>query len=153
MKRIASAASVVVLVLAVAVQAQTLAQTQTGSEEKELIKLEKGWNDSYIKHDWTFLDRILADDYIGTQSDGSVLSKAQEIADLKANESVITSIASDDFKVRVYGDAAVVTFRLITKEQTKGKDTSGQFRVTDTWIKRDGRWQCVADHLSRIGQK
>jgi ketosteroid isomerase-like protein len=127
--------------------------TETASVDQELITLEKDWNDSWVKRDPAFLDRILADDYIGTRSDGSVFSKAQEIADMKNNESVVAYITSDDFKVQVYGDVAVVTFRFATKEQNKGKDISGQYRTTDTWIKRAGRWQCVASHGSEIAQK
>jgi ketosteroid isomerase-like protein len=128
--------------------------TETASVEQELITLEKRWNDSWVKRDPAFLDRILADDYIGTRSDGSVFSKAQEIADMKYSENVVADIKSDDFKVRVYGDAAVVAFRFTTKEQSKeGKDISGQYRTTDTWVKRAGLWQCVASHGLEIAQK
>jgi ketosteroid isomerase-like protein len=127
---------------------------ETASAEQELVTLEKRWNDSWVKRDPAFLDRILADDYIGTRSDGSVFSKAQEIADMTFSENVVAYIASDDFKVRVYGDAAVVAFRFTTKEQNKeGKDIGGQYRTTDTWVKRAGRWQCVASHGSEIAQK
>jgi hypothetical protein len=153
MKRIAIAVSVVVLVSAVAVWTQTPAQSKSGSVEQELITLENGWNDSLVKHDWAFLDQIIADDYTGTDSDGIVSAKAQEMATLKSGETVVTSAVADDFKVRVYGDAAVVTFRFTDKSQSKGKDTSGQFRITDTWVKSAGRWQCVAGHTSRIAQK
>jgi ketosteroid isomerase-like protein len=57
---------------------------------------------------------------------------------------------ADDMKVRVYGDEAVVTGRNTTKGQFKGRDISGQYRWTDTWAKRNGRWQCVAEHDSKI---
>jgi len=60
---------------------------------------------------------------------------------------------NDDLKVRVYGDAAVVTGRFTTKETLKGRDISGQYRFTDTWIKKAGRWLCVAGQGSKIPQK
>ncbi len=153
MKRIAIVAGLAVLVLAVAVSAQTPAQTEIEHATQELITLENGWNDALVKHDWAFLDQILADDYISTDSDGIVSTKAQAMANLKSGEIVITSAVADDFKVRVYGDAAVVTFRNAEKSQSKGKDTSGQERITDTWVKLAGRWQVVAEHVSRIAQK
>jgi hypothetical protein len=149
MKRIAFAVSVVVLVFGVAI----LAQTQTASVEQELIKLENAWNEALIKHDWAFIDKILADDYITTNSDGVVSTKAQEMATLKSGDIVVTSAVADDFRVRVYGDAAVVTFRYTDKSQTKGKDTSAQERITDTLIKLAGRWQVVAEQVTRIAQK
>ncbi len=142
------------LFLALAKEWRDKISTEAASVEQELIALEKRWNDSWVKRDPAFLDRILADDYIGTRSDGSVFSKAQEIADMKYSDNVVAYITSDEFEVRVYGDVAVVTFRFTTKEQNKeGKDIGGQYRTTDTWVKRAGRWQCVASHGSEIAEK
>jgi len=149
MKRIAIAISVVVLVFGVAI----LAQTQTESVEQELIRLENEWNDAWVNRNIAIFDRVEADDYFMTSDEGNIITKAQDIADVKSGEDVATSVVSDEFKVRVYGDAAVVTYRMAVKGQFKGKDNSGLFRWTDTWIKKDGRWQCVAAHLSRIAQK
>jgi ketosteroid isomerase-like protein len=153
MKRIAITVCVVVLVLAVAVQAQTLAQTKSGGVEQELIKLENEWADAWVKSDVAFFERIEADDYTYTACEGSVWTKAQDLALLKSGQDVITSWVLADMKVRVYGDAAVVTGRTTVKETWKGKDVSGQYRYTDTWVKRAGRWQLVASHTSKIAQK
>jgi ketosteroid isomerase-like protein len=149
MKRIAFAVCVVVLVFGVAI----LAKTQTASVEQELMKLENGWADALVKVDLAFLDRILADDYIFTGADGKVSNKAQEIASVKSGESVVTSAANDEMKVRVYGNVAVVTGRWTSKQTLKGTDISGQYRWTDTWVKIAGRWHCVAGHSSLIAQK
>jgi len=149
MKCIALAVSVAGLVFGVAI----LAQTQTMTAEQELLKLEQDWSDSDLKQDWAVLDRILAEDYILTDSNGNVWTKAQCFSLGKSGEDVITSLASDDWKVRVYGDAAVAMARHTIKETFKGKDVSGQYRCTDTWVKLSGRWQCVSTHSSRIAQK
>jgi ketosteroid isomerase-like protein len=146
MKRIVIAVSVAVLVFGVAV----LAQTQSKSVEQELLKLEQQWTDALVKPDLAFLDRIEADDYTFTDPEGSVWTKAQSQADLKSGEDVISSCVADEMKARVYRDAAVVTGRNTTKETFKGKDISGQYRWTDTWVKLAGRWRCVATHASRI---
>lgn len=153
MKLTAITASMVVLVLTFAVQAQTPAQTKTGSVEQELIKLENEWADAWVKSDVAFHNRITADDYTWTSSWGMVFTKADNLALLKSGDDVITSWVLADMKVRVYGDAAVVTGRAIIKEMYKGKDVSGQERWTHTWIKRAGRWQCVASHSSEITKK
>jgi len=149
MIRIAIAVGVVVLAFGVAV----FAQTQTESVEQELIKLENESNNAWAKHDMEAYARLLADDYLCTGPDGDVITKAQDLAELESDEKIYTSIMADDFKVRVYGDAAVVSFRLTSKSHYKGKEYSGQERFTDTWVRRDGRWQCVAVHYSRIAQK
>lgn len=153
MKNIAIAVSVAVLVFAVAVWAQIPAQTETGSVEQELIKLEKELADAWAKRDVEFFDRVIADDFTWTAPYGIVSTKAQSLATLKSGEDVVTSWVVDEMKVRVYGDAAVITGRSTIKETYKGEDVSGQYRWTDTWAKRSGRWQCVAGHSSEIAQK
>ncbi|HEX2694415.1 MAG TPA: nuclear transport factor 2 family protein [Acidobacteriota bacterium] len=153
MKRIAIAVCVVVLVFAVAAWAQTAVQPKGGSAEQELLKLEQDWTNAAVKADLAFLDQILAEDWVFTDPEGVVWTKAQSQAALKSGEDVITSMVPDDMKARVYGDAAVVTGRNTTKETLKGKDVSGLYRWTDTWIKKAGRWQCVATHASEIVQK
>jgi len=153
MKRIAFAVSLAALAFAVAVQAQTPAQTETRSVEQELIKLENEWAEAWVKQDVAFFERIEADDYTYTACEGSVWTKAQDLALLKSGQDVITSWVLANMKVRVYGDAAVVTGRATVKETYKGKDVSRQERWTDTWVKRAGRWQCVAGHSSEIAQK
>ena len=161
MKRIAIAVSVVVLVLAVSVSAQPNQEVEKQyafkkrmSPDQELITLENEWRDALVKHDWAFLDQILADDCIWTDPDGNVWTKAQFLASLKSGEDVISSLVSDDMEVRVYGDTAVVTGRTTVKEQYKGKDISGQYQWTDMWVKDyAGRWQCVASHSSRAPLK
>ena len=129
------------------------ASTERLSVQQELIKLENEWADALVKRDWTFLDRIYADDYMWTGANGEVATKAQEIAFLKSGEHVFTSWVLAEMKVRVYGDAAVVTGRNAIKETHKGEDVSSRNRWTHTWVKRAGRWQCVAAHRSKIAQK
>jgi ketosteroid isomerase-like protein len=162
MKRIVIVIGVAVLVFAVAVQAQTQAQPneEVGqqsnlkrkmSNDQELIKLENEWGEALVKHDWAFLDQILADDYIWTDPDGNSWTKTELLASLKSGEDVITSAVTEGIRVRIYGDAAVVRGRTTVKEQCKGKDISGEYRWTDMWVKDyAGRWRCVADHSSRI---
>jgi hypothetical protein len=129
---------------------QQAAPSKSASVEQELIKLEEGWADAMVRVDVAFLDRILADDYMDTDWEGTVTPKAQFIADLKSGDLKFTSMANDDYKVRVYGKAAVVTYRETIKGQYKDKDISGLIRETDTWVKGAGGWRCVASHESKI---
>ena len=149
MNRIVFAVSLVVLVFGVAI----LAQTQSENPEQELIKLEKEWGEAEVRRDIAFFERILADEYMFTNPEGAVWTKAQYIANLKSGDLMVLSSVLDEIKVRVYGDSAVCFGRATGRAQLKGKDVSSQYRFTDTWVKRAGRWQCVADHSSVIAQK
>jgi ketosteroid isomerase-like protein len=129
------------------------AQQKSGSVEQELLKLEQDWNNAIIRSDWAFLDSIWADDSTETDSEGVIWTKAQSLASLKSGGEIVTSMVPDDMKVRVYGDAAVVTGRLTMKSTFMGKDNSDERRWTDTWIRKAGRWQCVATQSSKVAGK
>jgi len=94
----------------------------------------------------------MADEYIG-MNNGSIFTRAQYFENVKTIKEEILSFVVDKWKVCVYGDAAVVMARLTIKMRLVGKETTNQSRFTDTWIKRAGRWQCVAGHNSTIAQK
>lgn len=149
MKRIAFVVGLVVLVFAVGLPGQQKAP----SAEQVLLQLEKQWADANVKADVAFLDKILADDWTWTDADGVVWTKAQSLMVMKSGEDVISLFVVEDMKARVYGDAAVVTGRSTSKEIFKGKDISGTYAWTDTWIKRAGQWRCVATHASKIPGK
>ena len=129
------------------------APPDTVSVEKELIKLEDGWAAALLKADVAHIDQILADEYLDTDESGTITTKAQDLANLKSGDLKFTVLVPDDYRVRVYGDAAVVMGRNTLQGQFKGADMSGQYRWTDTWAKREGRWLCVATHVSKIPQK
>ena len=69
---------------------------------------------------------------------------------MKSGDIAISSYKYADLKVRVYGDAAVVTGLQTFAMTEKGKDASGTFRFTDTWIKKGDSWQCVVEHSSKV---
>jgi ketosteroid isomerase-like protein len=127
--------------------------TERVSAEQDLIKLENEWADAWVKSDVVLFDRIMADGYTWISPWGEVVTKADNLALVKSGEDVIISWVLDEMKVRVYGDAAVVTGCDAIKETYKGEDVSSQNRWTHTWVKRAGRWQCVAAHSSEIVQK
>jgi ketosteroid isomerase-like protein len=114
MTRIAFAIGLVVLVFGVAI----LAQTQTESVEQELIKLKNQWTDAVVKLDFASLERVLADDFTWTGTDGNVVTKAQLVASLTSGEGgAVVSAVIDEIKVRIYGDAAVVLGRSTEKSR------------------------------------
>ncbi len=126
---------------------------QNKSVEQELMQIEREWVQISVNHDASALDRIEADDFIYTGVDGTLVTKAQDISDITSGNLTAESANIEEMKVRVYGDTAVVIGRLTTKGQYKGKDFSGQYRFTDVFVKRNGKWQAVASHASSITQQ
>lgn len=116
--------------------------------EQELKRLENEWLNSYVRGDKQTFDRIVADDFTRTDESGKFATKAEERALVQAPPaSVKASLTNEDMRVRVYGNAAIVTGRIVSKVQAS---LNFQSRFTDTFIKRGGRWQVVARHYSRV---
>ena len=120
------------------------------SVENTLVQIEHDWGNALLKADVPAWSRYLGDDWVLTYSDGTLVTKPMALADLKEGALRIESFQLDDVKVRVYGDAAVVTGMITEKSKFRDKDTSGVRRFTDVFVKRDGRWQAIASHESNV---
>ncbi|MBZ5630884.1 MAG: nuclear transport factor 2 family protein, partial [Acidobacteriia bacterium] len=81
---------------------------------------------------------------------GRFLSKAHIVESFRSGDHHIFSYDMSEEKIRIYGNAAVMTYRYVSKERYKGEDESGDDRITRVFAKRNGRWQIVAGHESRI---
>jgi ketosteroid isomerase-like protein len=121
--------------------------------ERELKKVEEDWANAYLRHDAAALERILADEFISVSSNGKSHNKRQDIEELKADSVVYDYSTPYDLEIRVYGDGAVVIGR--TKERghyDSGRQFVNEYRWTDIFVKRQGRWQCVAAQVASIPQ-
>lgn len=118
--------------------------------EQELVKMENEWARAWQLPDQEALESLLGDDFLllSERSKGEVVNKRQYI------DSTLKLVRGDGFSfarlnVRVYGDAAVVNAWLQQTATFAGRDWSGDFLLTDVWVKRGGLWQAVARHVSR----
>jgi ketosteroid isomerase-like protein len=110
------------------------------SDRAYIRQAESDWAESTVTHDVSVPERILADDFVGVDIDGSHYTKADEIRNTR-KPSEFASNHLNDIEIRFYGDAAVAQ----GSESWKKKDgTPGKYVWTDTWIRRGGKWQVVA---------
>jgi ketosteroid isomerase-like protein len=121
--------------------------------EEELLKLEKGFAQAIVKNDAEAIARFVSDDWIIIDPDGGVVDKARFLELIKSGALTHDMMESEDFRVRIYGDSAVVTAVTRTKGKFMGQEFSTQERATDVFVTRDGRWQCVLTHLTRFPKK
>jgi peptidylprolyl isomerase len=119
---------------------------QAAEVEAELKRLKREWFDAVTKNDIATLNRIFADDFIAMGSDGSFLTKAEMTDLLTSGQIKLDEIKVDEFKLRLYGNTAVVTGRatFIRNQRPLGQD--GHVEV---WVKRTGPsgkelWQAVS---------
>lgn len=126
------------------------AESSDFTVEQTLMQTEREWGEAYKNKDKAWFERAFTDEFTSIGSSGKMLNKTEEIAEIMSDSDTITSEELSDTKVRVYGDTAVITGRL----HSVGKDKDGNFdrnySFTDTFVKRDGRWQVIASQLSLV---
>jgi ketosteroid isomerase-like protein len=138
-------------VLALVVMVASWALTQEKGDETKVIAFENLWNQIQINHDADAMEKMLDSDFVLTDYDGTVMSKAQFLASIRDKSNQLTLEVSEDMKLHYHGNTVVVTGATHEKGTLKGKPYQHKGRFTDTWIKLDGHWICVASQLALLG--
>ena len=123
---------------------------ETDPVKQAIMQLGQDWTTALTKGDWATMDRIVASDWVLIDPTGTIVTRAEIIGDLRSGALKFQSMTPRDVQVRIYGDTAVVSGRSVDRGTYKGTDISGEYRFTDVFVKRDGRWQAVSTHLTRV---
>ena len=117
---------------------------------KEIEILEQQWQQASVSNNIKVMDALLADDYIGITSNGTIETKAQVLAQRRAGTMRIVNMEINDLHVRVYGDTAVVTSKAELSGSNGASDISGEYRYTRVYNRRFGQWKIVSFEASRM---
>lgn len=121
-----------------------------GGDEAALKAIEEKWDAASLKGDTAALSGLLADSFVSTDAEGKVKTRAESFAKMKAGAVKYEIAKVSDMKVSVYGDAAVVLGQWKGKMTSDGKHIDTTERFTDTFIRQNGQWRCVASHSSTL---
>jgi hypothetical protein len=125
-----------------------------GAIEKEVLQFEHNTCKAFVEADIAALERALTDDFTLTLSNGTVSTRADEINELRSGKVHYDVFENYDMKARLYGDdTAVVLGKTRVKGTSDGKPFDRIVQFTDALIKRDGRWQLAAGHVSRLQEE
>lgn len=119
-------------------------------DEGRILALETAWNHAEQKKDVAALDQLLSPQFVSTDYDGSFATKQEFLASVKSESLAPEQITNEEQTARVFGDCAVVTGIYREKGVNKGKPYSRRGRFTDTWVKVNDSWQCVASQSTLI---
>ncbi len=125
------------------------------NDEETILSLEQNWARAYVADDAACLDRVMSPAYVQTNARGEVSTKAEEVAELRDQAVHYDKFESTDLKVRVFGDAAVVTGQSWIKATVKksGRAIDASVRFTDTLVKQNGQWRAVASQTTLLPNK
>jgi ketosteroid isomerase-like protein len=110
-----------------------------------LLALNADYIDSVQTSNVRRFEEILAEDFLCSNPDGSLVDRAAFLAQT-ARPVTISGLAAHDVKVRLLGDVALIHART-SYRGADGKPGAG--RYTDAWARRDGRWLAVSAHVTR----
>ena len=121
---------------------QTSGQSDEGAH---VLALDNSWNRALETKDAKALDLLLADSFLSIDIDGSMETKREFLASLKApGYEAPAQAVTEQSKVDVYGDSAVVVGVFRTQVIHKGKSVTRRERFVDTWVNLNHTWKCVA---------
>jgi len=121
-------------------------QTSSAAVDSAAIaKAHEQWIRAFQEHDPTLIEPLLADEivYHGVEP----FTKQHLMEHVRDTSFTLESVSPNELHVRVFGsarDVAVVTGSVIAKGRREGEAFNLQNRYTEVWVKRGGRWQCVA---------
>ncbi len=125
-----------------------LAQDKDKSDKAYIRSMELKWTESYKQRQVDMLASLLADDFVITVEDGNTYGKTGYISHSVEPSTHVEVAEMSDLKVRMHGDAAVVTGAYHERGVSNGKAYEYHDRLTDVWMKNGGKWQVVASHYS-----
>jgi ketosteroid isomerase-like protein len=120
--------------------------------EATLREIENKWEASIAAHDPSVIQAYVANDFRGVNAKGKVLNKAALVAQIKNDPDTYTSAKNGRMDVRVYDGRFAVVLGTSTEvgKSKDGKAFRRNFRWTDSWVERNGKWQCIASHVTAL---
>ncbi|CAN5840371.1 hypothetical protein BH11GEM1_BH11GEM1_10990 [soil metagenome] len=146
------------LLLALLLSAPCVAVAQQGtakkSAERELFRLENEWAQAVVKRDPAVLYRMTAPAWVYSDETG-VMEREAGIKSFTTGTDTVRNASNEHMRAFVYDKAAVVIGVLVMKGSGASGPFTNRYRYTDSWVRLDGRWQCVAsqDYLIPSGKR
>ena len=144
--------------LALAIVAVISTQVQQGrwlpaddATAKFILDAEEQWDEASCSHNKS-PETVLADDFLGTAPDGTTYTKAEEIMDTQDTSKSARQCHQIGPRVRLFGENLAMVYgkAFSVRKGKDGRDAPRCITFTDTWLRRDGKWQVVAAHDAQI---
>ena len=120
-------------------------QVAAGSDLETLTRLNADYITSVQNGDVKRFSEILADDFLCSMADGSLIDRARFL-EVTAQPVTIRNLQAHDVNIRLLGDIAIV-HAATSFTTADGRQSTG--RYTDVWARRGGQWLAVSAHVTR----
>jgi len=126
-----------------AVATSVPAQTASKAYEQALFKLENDWTRAVVNRDAAIMHRLTAPKWVYSDESG-VMEREAGIKAFTTGSDTVREASNETMRALIYDKSAVVIGVLVMKGRGPKGAFTNRYRYTDTWVKLDGRWQCIA---------
>jgi ketosteroid isomerase-like protein len=118
----------------------------------ELVAIEKRFAEAVVKPDVEAIQKIVSDDWAIIGPEGRLIDGTTFMNVIRSGALTHTKMESDETRVRVYGDSAVVTTRVVSSGAYQGQAFTTRERSTDVFVRDRGGWRCILTQLTAISE-
>jgi ketosteroid isomerase-like protein len=123
--------------------------------QANLKQMEDAWVKALVNKDQAAVGNVIADDFARFNPDGKHVGKSQLLDEMKNERNTLSSATNDNMDVHVYGPNLATVCGTTTE---KGKDKDGKeftrsYVWVDTWMERNGKWECIAEGVMKSPKK
>ena len=120
--------------------------------EQELLKFGDEWAEAMVANDAERIGSFMADDWV-IVSERGVSTKADFLGFVRSGKLTHSSFEMNGdagARVRVYGETAVLTCRVVNTAHFGGQQFDADEWTSDVFVRRDGSWLCVLSHITAV---
>jgi ketosteroid isomerase-like protein len=117
-------------------------ENEMNAVQQEFSRLYNEWMEAVRRRDFPSLERVLADEYVYTATGQGRVERQGWLKMVTVYD--LQTFEFQRLDLRLYGDVALVLCDYRQTGAVGGEARSGNFFITDTWVRRDGRWQIAA---------
>lgn len=116
--------------------------------EEELRQFEKMWDEAMVSNDADEIGRFMSEDWVIVGSEGGITSKKEFLEWIRSGDLTHSRMDSDETRIKIYGDAGVVTSRGTSVGKYKRQPFSLYEWSSSVFIRQEGTWICVHTMLT-----
>ena len=120
-------------------------------QEQELLTVVRDWDAAMVRNDVDAIGRFMSDDWIIVGPDAGITDKPTFLRLVRDGILSHDVMQSEDLRVRVYGDAALITGLGVSAGSFDGQPFREVERQSNMFVREGTTWRCVLTHLSRVG--
>ena len=118
-----------------------------------VLDVERQWTQAILENRAEEVARFITDDWVIVGPGGDIIDRARFLRAIESGELTHERMESDEWIIRTYGDAILVTARVASGGKYKGNAFRADERSTSVYIKQGGLWKCVLTQVTPIASR